>query len=166
MKQSTVTIILLFLLLAYACKTNNSSYRNKKNTKISNDSAQNNSENFLFFLNFTIKSENSNTNSVIELLDKKVQKGSFKSQKNDTFENMLIFDLYENNILIKSYSIEHPLYKNVEFVDDNNNLKTKSIKLTTAEFFIRMQTNHQKNSLKIFEKMSKNEKLLIKTLTL
>ena len=140
--------------------------KKKKSKKVENKNSITNTKNFTVFLSFTINNENLNKNSVVELVDKKIQSGSFKIKKNDIFNNILIFDLYENNIFVKSYSIEHPLYKNVEFVDDNFNLNTKSIKLTTAEFFLRIHTNSENFLIKLFEKIGQKEKKIIKTISI
>ena len=162
MENNKIKFIPILLLLIYGCKTVNPS----NDKKVENKNLITNTKNFTVFLSFTINNENLNKNSVVELVDKKIQIGSFKIKKNDTFENILTFDLYENNIFVKSYSIEHPLYKNVEFVDDNLNLNTKSIKLTTAEFFLRIQTNSEKFSIKLFEKIGQKEKKIIKTISI
>ena len=162
MRNNKIKFIPIFLLLLIGCKT----VKPSNDKKVENKNSISNVKNFTVFLSFTINNENLNKNSVVELIDKKIQSGGFKIKKNDTFENILIFDLYENNIFVKSYSIEHPLYKNVEFVDDNLNLNTKSIKLTTAEFFLRIQTNSEKFSIKLFEKIGQKEKKIIKTISI
>ena len=162
MRNNKIKFIPILLLFIYGCKTANT----LNDKKVENKNSISNVKNFTIFLSFTINNENLNKNSVVELVDKKIQSGSFKTQKNDTFENILIFDLYENNIFVKSYSIEHPLYKNAEFVDDNFNLNTKSIKLTTAEFFLRIHTNSEKFLIKLFEKIGQKEKKIIKTISI
>ena len=162
MENNKIKVITILLLLIYSCKTLNP----LNDKKVENKNSILKAKNFTVFLSFVINNENLNNNSVVELLDKKIQSGSFKIQKNDTFENTLIFDLYENNIFVKSYSIEHPLYKNVEFVDDKVNLNTKPIKISNAEFFIRIQTNSENFSIKLFEKIGQKEKRIIKTISI
>jgi len=75
-------------------------------------------------------------------------KNEYQSQVNS--ENFLTIDLYEQDKLIKTIAIAHPLYKNVEYLEGNS-LVSKSIELNTEEFFIRLQIKDKSNKIKISE---------------
>ena len=80
----------------------------------------------------------SNTNK-IELLNQIITEGSFKpeTQEFSNWNSKLQFELIYQNHSVKSVFMEHPLYKNIEYVDEHDQFKSKQLDLSTAEFFIR-----------------------------
>ncbi len=48
-------------------------------------------------------------------------------------------------------SIDHPLFKHIEYVNDENELAIKDTILPQADFFIRFQSNGTSNEIRISE---------------
>jgi hypothetical protein len=59
--------------------------------------------------------------------------------------------------------MEHPLYKHIEYLDENNSFAVKDTLLDKAEFFFRIQTQGHSNEIRVFEtlKNKPREKLTI-----
>jgi hypothetical protein len=96
----------------------------------------------ILFLVFKM-GKNSGGKSSITLISKTKAAGKLKkgSEKPVFSENYLIVDLLQNNKPTETLRINHPLYKVVEYVDDDNKYKSKLIELDQQEFFFRLQVN-------------------------
>ena len=66
-------------------------------------------------------------------------------------ENYLTLEIFENNNLILTKRIEHPLLKNVEYLNESNQYVSKEVDLDDAEFFIRLQKNQGSTKIRILE---------------
>ena len=135
-------------------------------TKTTESSIPNSSENAIYFLVFKISKDSLQEKSSIELVSTTKSIGKFKNDNLDHIdsENYLTFDLYEQDQLINTILLEHPLYKNVEYVEGNT-FATKSIELNTEEFFVRIQMKGNSNKIKVSETLKdsiKKELLSIK----
>ncbi|NHM07270.1 hypothetical protein G4D82_08565 [Flavobacterium sp. CYK-4] len=53
--------------------------------------------------------------------------------------NYLIVEIFQDEKRTDTRRIEHPLLKNVEYLNENNQFSTQAVKLDEAEFFIRLQ---------------------------
>lgn len=53
--------------------------------------------------------------------------------------NFLTVEIYQDGKRSDIRHIEHPLLKNVEYVNENNQFSTQTVTLQEAEFFIRLQ---------------------------
>jgi hypothetical protein len=93
------------------------------------------------FLSFKIREDTTGT-SVIHLLDKRVieGEGNLKKEVYDSQANnkLIIKQLDSQKKEVVKLSIDHPLLKVVEFVNESNSFETKFVKLEEAEFFIRI----------------------------
>lgn len=128
----------------------------------SNKNTENNT--FLFVL-LSVSKDSSSTKNNVVLLNKTQNPGKLKSKNNITShsENYLTINVFNENILIDSMTIEHPLYKHIEYLDENNSFAVKDTLINNAEFFLRLQTKGTKNEIRIFEtlKNKQREKLTI-----
>ena len=78
----------------------------------------------------------------------------------------LTLEISQYSELIKTISIEHPLHKNVEYLDDDNKYKSKQVDLEEAEFFIRFQKRSGDAKIRVFETLKNNTKHELQTFTL
>ena len=108
--------------------------------------------NAIVFVILRIRKDSVQEKNVIEFVSKTEIIGKIKNeyQSQVNSENFLTIDLYEQDKLIKTIAIAHPLYKNVEYLEGNS-LVSKSIELNTEEFFIRLQIKDKSNKIKISE---------------
>lgn len=153
-------VLLTFLLLSSVCCQHKLS--NQKEITINNSSPN------ICFLTFRISKDSMNNSNKIELLNQTFSAGSFKpeTQEFTNWNSKLQFELFDQNTSVKSIFIEHPLYKNIEYVDEHDQLKSKQLKLNTAEFFIRLQWIGQNATLKISEYHNQSSKKLLSTIKL
>jgi hypothetical protein len=71
--------------------------------------------------------------------------------ENELHGNYLSCVIYNTqNKASESFTIQHPLLRDVEFIDENNRLAKKFIRLKESEFFIRFEKRNY-NFLKISE---------------
>lgn len=128
-------------------------------TKITENTIQNNNESAIYFLVLRISKDSIQGKNTIELVSTTKTIGKFKNDSHNSIdsENYLNIDLYEKDQFINTIVLEHPLYKNVEYLDGNK-LKTKYIELKTADFFIRLQMNGNSNMIKISETLNNSIK--------
>lgn len=103
----------------------------------------------------------------IELVEKTKTNGKIKNDYQNPIdsENYLTIDVYENDKLINTLVIEHPLYKRVEY-SDGKTLISKSVELNMAEFFIRLQLNENSHQLKISETIKNTAKKELTTINI
>src|SRR5690242_12947877 len=92
----------------------------------------------ILFLTMKIVKDTVTGTTTITLLDKKISDGTFKDRaSNDPLPPpYLTVEVYEQQELVSTASIEHPLYKDVEFTTDNHKLIHRAISLTESEFFV------------------------------
>jgi len=137
------TFLLLSILLT-SCGLTKSTESNRSDIKYDN--------NAIVFVILRIRKDSVQEKNVIEFVSKTEIIGKIKNeyQSQVNSENFLTIDLYEQDKLIKTIAIAHPLYKNVEYLEGNS-LVSKSIELNTEEFFIRLQIKDKSNKIKISE---------------
>ncbi|MGV8964515.1 MAG: hypothetical protein ACOH2V_14200 [Candidatus Saccharimonadaceae bacterium] len=138
------TLLLLSILLTSCGLTK----RAENNT----GNIQNEDNNSIVFLVLKISKDSIQKKNVIEFVSKTKSVGKIKNDYQGLIdsENYLTIDLYEQDKLIKTIVIPHPLYKSVEYLDGNT-LTTKSIELNKEEFFIRLQMKDNSNKIRISE---------------
>jgi hypothetical protein len=80
--------------------------------------------------------------------------GTLKTSLARSFQNRphLSCILYAGSLRLDSINLEHPLFKQVEYVNEQNQLHQKAIKLDQAEFYIRFQPARA-DQLKIEERL-------------
>jgi hypothetical protein len=107
--------------------------------------AENSSEDVIVFLVLHIKKDEGTKQNIVKLVSQTKNAGAIKRDKAQELapsENYLTLHVYEKNQEVNKITVEHPLYKHVEYFEDNQ-FKTKDIALDESEFFVRIQaTNH------------------------
>lgn len=100
-----------------------------------------NEGNSILFLVFKIQKDA--RQSSIELLSKSQSTGKVKqpAPRQPITNHFLTIGVYRKNRLVHTLTIEHPLYKHVEYVHENGVLASKNVELNEAEFFIRLPVN-------------------------
>ncbi|HUH74703.1 MAG TPA: hypothetical protein VLZ75_09865 [Chitinophagales bacterium] len=137
-----IRILLLLSIFLTSCTS----------TKLIEDAPINYSEGVIYFLVFNISQDTALKNSTIHLTSKINSVGEIKNnfQEHIDSENYLKVEVYDKDLLINTIIIEHPLYKNIEYFDEEK-LSTKFIELDSADFFIRLQVNNPSNVINISE---------------
>ncbi len=125
-----------------------------------NERNNNTDENSVVSLAFNIRKEKQDAKSVIELIKQIQSPGTIKNQnENVSYSgNYLSIYTYKNKKLTDSMTIEHPLYKHLEYVGANNAFAVKDTVVTKEEFFIRLQIQGRSNEIKIFETLKNKPK--------
>lgn len=137
-----IRILLLLSIFLTSCTS----------TKLIEDAPINYSEGVIYFLVFNISQDTALKNSTIHLTSKINSVGEIKNnfQEHIDSENYLKVEVYDKDLLINTIIVEHPLYKNIEYFDEEK-LSTKFIELDSTDFFIRLQINSPSNVINISE---------------
>lgn len=96
----------------------------------------------IVFISMIMRFDSLEGKSNVEVLNIIKKAGTIKKKSSGNIEggNRLVCIIScENKNVRDSFSIEHPLYKEIEFLDEKNQLTRKSIKLNESEFFVRFQ---------------------------
>jgi hypothetical protein len=142
-------IIVSFVILLTSC---NVWKENESNKKTEGDS--------IIFLVLNIYRDSVGTNSVVELVSKTVTDGKIKNgNKNKIqFENYLSIDVYQGKTITDQMTIEHPLYKHFEYVNDSNSFTAIDTVLNHAAFFLRIHTSGNLNKIRVSETLKDKAK--------
>ena len=105
--------------------------------------------NLITFLVLNIHRDTISSTNVVEFVSKIESTGKIKKQHIFTTENYLTIYSYSGKHIVDSLILEHPLYKHLEYVDENNNFAVKDTVINSAEFFVRVQGHFKE--IKIFE---------------
>jgi hypothetical protein len=105
----------------------------------------------ILFLVFKIQSEKSQ-NSRIIFVEGTVSSGKIKShQIIKTLSSYLIVTLINDSTLLDSIQVEHPLYREAEYLNVNGALSRKSIIAENAEFFARFKNQTAAKKVRVEE---------------
>lgn len=140
-KIKSLTLLILPLLLIMSCgvsKQNISSLENDKKEL-----------NLITFLVLNIHQDRMRSIHVVEFVSKKESTGEIKKQHIFTSENYLTVYAYSGKHIVDSLILEHPLYKHIEYVDENKKFAVMDTVINSADFFVRVQG--QFDEIKIFE---------------
>lgn len=121
-------------------------------------------ESKIVFVSFLI-SKQPEKSSKIELLSVTESNGKLKknTQTNVSSNDYLTLEITSNQSAKQIFKIEHPLYKTVEYVNDQHQLTSQYVETDQADFFIRFEKtgpvqikvsetrNKQKTELKTFK---------------
>lgn len=118
--------------------------------------------NQLVFLSFTISKISDSENSVVNLISKKKLNGKINDVnelKPANYTHYLAIDLLDDNDnLLSSTILEHPLFRQVEYTtDDNKQLLTKSLSSKEDSFFVRIQVKSNFSKISISESLNKSK---------
>ncbi|WP_309642149.1 hypothetical protein [Flavobacterium sp.] len=111
------------------------------------------------------KKANQNT---IEIISTTKSNGKMKPEIERPIdsENYLTLEIFENDNLVQTKRVEHPLLKNVEYLNDNNQYVSKQVDLDDAEFFIRLQKKEGFTKVRIWETLKDTPKKELQTFKL
>ena len=124
-----------------------SCHTSKPSTK--NVESETKEPNVISFLMFNIHKDTINLANVVTLVKKIESNGKIKKQRNFLAKNYLTIYSYSGKQILDSLIIEHPLYKHLEYLDENKKFMVKDTVITSADFFVRLQGKY--NELKIVE---------------
>jgi len=81
-------------------------------------------------------------------------------------ENHLTLEIIENNQLVKTLRVEHPLNKVVEYLNENNQYVSKQVTADESEFFIRIQKKAGQSKIRVLETLNGTTKNELQTFKL
>ena len=147
--------LLLLTMSGFSCSTSKANYAAEVSVKDE-----------IVFVVFKISRDTIRQKTSIQVLEKIKSDGTFKGDvvSNWTSGNFLTFEVYEKGKQIRNFTMEHPLYKGVEYAEDDIMI-SKQLSLTEEDFFIRIQTTTPDTKLKVYETLDgkgKNELISIK----
>jgi len=124
--------------------------------------------NVIVFLVFNISKDSVQGKNLIELVSKTESSGKIKedAQSPAEFEDYLSIEVLEQNQRPNVITVEHPLHKHIEFVDDRGELASKYVELNQAEFFIRFQSSGNPLKIRISETLKNGVKSELKSFKL
>lgn len=130
--------------------------------------SDNGDPNSIAFVVLSIRRDSAHANSIVELLSKTQSAGEIKDKNKNALEfaNYLSIVIYNQGKILDSMTIEHPLFRHIEYLDDNNNFSVKDITLDKAEFFFRFQVRGSSNEIRILEKLRGSTKKELATIKL
>jgi len=106
--------------------------------------------------------ENRNNVEVLKIIKKPgtLKKRLIENMESKNYLNCITFN--EKNSMKDSFCIEHPLYKEIESLDEKNQFLKRNVKLKESEFFVRFEKKNY-NSLVIKENspVTKNKEIII-----
>lgn len=127
-------VLLCVMVLLEACKPVSYQYTYQ-------ESAQTNEQAALpqiLFMSFTMRKDSSE--SVVTMLEKKILKGVLKSDPESSMadDRLYVVQLTKERTTLSGYYLDHPLRKNMEYINEQQEYKTRWVELEEAEFFIRV----------------------------
>jgi hypothetical protein len=111
----------------------------------------------IIFLVLEIKTDSATARNSIKLVKKSMSEGTLKKQDQGEgayAANKLIIHHFEDGELKDSLVLPHPLYTEIEYVNEDKSLSKKTIKKNEAEFFFRLQAKSASGRAVIFEKLN------------
>ncbi|NBP67114.1 MAG: hypothetical protein EBU52_00050 [Cytophagia bacterium] len=124
---------LMIGLVVLACKTANFLYEYQKPL------TEDKTVSIILFMSFKATARYDSSTLIEQLALRKIE-GSFKkSSMQSSYSTRLEIRLLDKNKKeLSSYSIDHPLFKNVEYQDNKGQLLVKLVQIEKEEFFIRV----------------------------
>ena len=117
----------------------------------------------IIFLNYNI-SKNPDELVVIKFIDKIIVEGKLKATSSTDFNPgegaIKLIQMDSKHQSLDSISIENPLSKTVEFVNESGQFEKRTINLERAEFSVRMQLNSKTKFISIYGHDNPNKPLI------
>lgn len=159
--MSSKNITFLFLLLIAAC---HSPKKVEVNELFITEQTLPDS---IAFLLFKINKNTVDSKSFVQLVNEVHSVGKMKQASSQiiTADNYLTLYFYNNKTLLDSIFLDHPLYKHLEYVEENGTPAAKDIELTEAEFFFRWQMQTNLNKIRIFETLKNKNRVELNPIT-
>ena len=140
-------LLLFFLVGSVSCMITHSNVRDENNNEVTTSSPE------IIFLNYSARSDRSNGEIEIRLIDKYIAEGKLKTNNPEPEisrpGDLKCITLSNRMEPIDSLIIADPLNISLESVDENNALFRKEIQLDSAQFSIRMQLSKQAYAIAI-----------------
>jgi hypothetical protein len=138
--------VFFFLALLISCRAPQPIYTHQQPQKVEKLPDQ------ILFLTFKIQEDSAST-AIIELLEKNFVSGTLKgtSESSQTENRLIINQIDDIQHVLSEMSIDHPLIKYVEYVNEAREFETKLVRQPSAEFFIRVALQPQTSYLRIDE---------------
>ncbi|MES2766256.1 MAG: hypothetical protein V4642_10325 [Bacteroidota bacterium] len=154
--------VLLLSVIIISCTSTKPPETKKQPAAFDSDS------NAIVFVVLKIRKDSAQGKNIIEVVSKTQSAGIIKNkaQTRTDPENYLTIDTFKNDSLFSTMTMEHPLLKRIEYIDDKNTLQSKSIELDTEEFFIRLHIKGKSNWLRISETLKNGLKKELTTIQL
>jgi|GEM_PF-3891657 cell wall-associated NlpC family hydrolase len=142
------------LLLLYACHAVKPAEMQNSSTAVTT-----NADSIAFFV-FKISKNPESTKSQVKLINVLRNAGIMKEAAihQNVPPNHLTLYLYHQKQLLDSIQVEHPLYKNVEYVTEDNKWAERAVQTDSAEFFVRWQTKAPVTMIQITETLENKGK--------
>ena len=117
----------------------------------------------IVFVNFKIRADSIHHQNSIEVINTVFSEGHLKNNSagNIRSANKLTCFLYENNAPVDSVTLEHPLYRVYEYMNERSEMVLKETRETAAEFFVRFQIREKTDKIKVMETVNNTTKELI-----
>lgn len=157
--HQTRNFFILALLLTISCRLplqNTTPIENKSTEQQDKD------PNIISFLVLNIHTDSNKAKNIVTLISKKETNGILKKQQKVKDKNHLSIYAYSQNKLVDSTFIAHPLYRHLEYPDDNNQFSVLDTILNNADFFVRLKGKF--DEVKIYETIKNKPTLHLNTL--
>ena len=141
----SISLITFSLLLIISCNVSEQSKSSWENDR--------KEPNLISFLILSIQKDTNNSKNIVEFVKKIESIGVLKKQYPIPTKYYLTIYAYSGKHIIDSLTLEHPLYKHFEYIDENENFATKDTVINHAEFFVRLQGRF--DEIKIFETLNR-----------
>lgn len=121
----------------------------------------------ILFLVFDIRKDSIAKQNKVTLMSKTNVAGQLKKQPDATpsTPNFLTVELLSNGKPTRTFAIEHPLFKHVEY-QENGRYISKDAQVDREEFFIRVQNDRSENTVRITETLQNQTPTELITVTL
>lgn len=137
--------LLVMLLIFVSCKT-----ASVKSGSVAKDPVEG-----LVFLTFTMRNDTL-SGKEIRLTGKTIVHERLKAVTPDSNSpnRLVITQLNSSGKKLSSVAVDHPLFRRVEFANDQGQFQSKEIKLTDAEFFVRVTLYAETEYIQAEEELS------------
>jgi hypothetical protein len=157
-----------FLTLFLGC---NSHYNTQLQPKVTTVVKENEAPNVIdgiAFLTFKINKDPKNIANKVTYIKTIKTKGTLKSNAIEPVnsENTLNIEIFINDKLDQTITIEHPLYKSLEYLNENKSFSRKEVVIDEAEFTVRITNKTSEKLIKISENLKSKTKKELATFKL
>lgn len=120
----------------------------------------------IVFVSFLMERQAENP-SAVKLISVTESPGKLKKNLSAAVNapDYLVLEISREDAPVQTIQLEHPLYKTVEYVGEDQQLKRRYVETDQADFFIRLQKAAY-TQIRIFEHRKNKSKTLLKTFNL
>jgi hypothetical protein len=116
----------------------------------------------------TMKATRTEAGTSLSLVDKRVTPGTFKQSflQPSHSENFILVEVYEEGEMTSSLRLDHPLEKEVEYVDSTGSPAMRHVELPESDFFFRVQLHGAHGLLRFYESIGSDPRRELTTIDL